>query len=144
MRAILRGQRAIKAKGVVLEDDTVVPFDVKILAYIPRKVDRDEYVKVYQDYILEAVLKNQLKKTDLAVFLWFLSSNDWGNDWIHVDYDELAQELGVRKETVQRAIRRLVDANLLIQYKPREKLFRLNPKYVYKGGVVSKDQDIDF
>jgi len=144
MRTIFRGQRSLKAKGVVLEDGTVIPFDVKILAYIPRKVDRDKYVKVYQDYILEAVLKNQLKKTDLAVFAWFLSFNDWGNDWIHVDYDELAQELGVRKETVQRAIRRLVDANLLIQYKPREKLFRLNPRYVYKGGVVGKSEDIDF
>ena len=144
MRTILRGQRVLKAKGVVLEDDTVIPFDVKVLAYIPRKVDRDQYVKLYQDYILEAVLKNRLKKTDLSVFFWFLSSNDWGNDWIHVDYEELAQELGVRKETVQRAIRRLLDANLLIQYKPREKLFRLNPRYVYKGGVVEKDKDIDF
>ncbi len=144
MRTILKGQRAIKAKGVVLEDDTILPFDIKVLAYIPRKVDRDKYVKVYQDYILEAVLKNQLKKTDLAVFMWFLSYNDWGNDWIHVDYDELAQELGVAKISIKRAIRKLVDANLLMQYKPREKLFRLNPRYVYKGGVVGKEQDIDF
>ena len=144
MRTILRGQRVLKAKGVVLEDDTVIPFDVKVLAYIPRKVDRDKYVKVYQDYILEAVLKNQLKKTDLAVFMWFLSSNDWGNDWIHVDYEELAQELGVHKVTIKKSIKKLVDANLLIQYKPREKLFRLNPRYVYKGGVVEKDKDIDF
>ncbi len=144
MRTILKGQRSLKAKGVVLEDDTVIPFDVKIIAYIPRKVDRDKYVKVYQDYILEAVLRNQLKKTDLAVFMWFLAFNDWGNDWIHVDYDELSQELGVHPDTIRKSIKKLVDANLLIQYKPREKLFRLNPKYVYKGGVVSKDQDIDF
>ena len=144
MRTILRGQRAIKAKGVILEDDTIVPFDVKILAYIPRNVDRNKYVKVYQDYILEAVLKNQLKKTDLAVFMWFVSYNDWGNDWIHVDYDELAKELGIAKISVKRSIRKLVDANLLMQYKPREKLFRLNPKFVYKGGVVSKESDINF
>jgi len=144
MRTVLKGQRVIKAKGVVLEDDTIIPLDVKVLAYIPRKVDRDKYVKVYQDYILEAVVNNQLKKTDLTVLMWFFSHNDWGNDWIHVDYEELANELGVRKETVQRSIRKLVDANLLMQYKPREKLFRLNPKYVYKGGVVSKEKDIDF
>jgi len=144
MRAILRGQRVLKAKGVVLEDDTVIPFDVKILAYIPRKVDRDGYVKVYQDFILEAVLKNRLKKSDLAVLMWFFSHNDWGNDWIYVDYEGLAQELGMAKISVKRSIRNLVDANLLIQYKPREKLFRLNPKYVYKGGVVGKEKDIDF
>jgi len=144
MRTVLKGQRVIKAKGVVLEDDTIIPLDVKVLAYIPRKVDRDKYVKVYQDYILEAVVNNQLKKTDLTVLMWFFSHNDWGNDWIHVDYEELANELGVRKETVQRSIRKLVDANLLMQYKPREKLFRLNPRYVYKGGLVSKEKDIDF
>ena len=61
-----------------------------------------------------------------------------------MDYDELAQELGVAKISIKRAIRKLVDANLLMQYKPREKLFRLNPRYVYKGGVVGKEQDIDF
>ena len=144
MRAVLKGQRVVKAKGVVLEDDTILPFDIKVLAYIPRKVDRNRYVKVYQDHILEKVLNNQLKKSDLAVFMWFLSQNDWGNDWIHIDYEDLANELGLRKETIQRSIRRLVDSGLIMQYKPREKLFRLNPAYVYKGGVVGKEQDIDF
>lgn len=144
MRQVIRGKRAIDVRSVILEDGTEIPVEMKILAYIPRKIDRDKYVKVYQDYILEAVLRNELKKTDLAVFMWFLSHNDWGNDWIHVDYDELAQELGLAKISVKRAIRKLVDANLLIQYKPREKLFRLNPKYVYKGGVVGKERDIDF
>lgn len=144
MRTVLKGQRVIKAKGVVLEDDTIIPLDVKVLAYIPRKVDRDKYVKVYQDYILEAVVNNQLKKTDLTVLMWFFSHNDWGNDWIHVDYEELANELGIHPVTVKKSIRKLVDANLLMQYKPREKLFRLNPRYVYKGGLVSKEKDIDF
>lgn len=144
MRVVLKGQRVLKAKGVVLEDDTIIPFDVKLLAYIPRKVDRDRYVKVYQDWILEAVVKNQLKKTDLTVLMWFFSHNDWGNNWIHVDYEELAKELGVHVVTIKKSIKKLVEANLLIQHKPREKLFRLNPRYVYKGGVVSKDKDIDF
>ena len=144
MRAVLKGQRVVKAKGVVLEDDTILPFDIKVLAYIPRKVDRNRYVKVYQDHILEKVLNNQLKKSDLAVFMWFLSQNDWGNDWIYIDYEDLANELGMHKVTVKKAIRQLVDSGLIMQYKPRKNLFRLNPAYVYKGGVVGKEQDIDF
>lgn len=144
MRKVLRGKRVLEVERIVLSDGTELPVEMKLLAYIPRKVDRDKYVKVYQDYILEAVVQNKLKRTDLTIFMWFVSHNDWGNDWIHVDYEELSKELGVRKETIIRSLKRLVDANLLVQYKPREKLFKLNPRYVYKGGVVGKEQDIDF
>ena len=144
MRQVLKGKRVLEVERLVLSDGSEIPVEMKLLAYIPRKVDKNKYVKVYQDYILEAVINNQLKKTDLAVFMWFVSHNDWGNNWIHVDYEELAQELGLAKISVKRAIKKLVDANLLIQYKPREKLFRLNPRYVYKGGVVGKSEDIDF
>ena len=144
MRKVLRGKRVLEVERIVLSDGTELPVEMKLLAYIPRKVDRDKYVKVYQDYILEAVVQNKLKKTDLTIFMWFVSHNDWGNDWIHVDYEELSKELGLHPVTIKKSIKNLVDANLLVQYKPREKLFKLNPRYVYKGGVVGKEQDIDF
>lgn len=144
MRKVLRGKRVLEVERIVLSDGTELPVEMKLLAYIPRKVDRDKYVKVYQDYILEAVVQNRLKRTDLTIFMWFVSHNDWGNDWIHVDYEELSKELGLHPVTIKKSIKNLVDANLLVQYKPREKLFKLNPRYVYKGGVVGKEQDIDF
>lgn len=144
MRKVLRGKRVLEVERIVLSDGTELPVEMKLLAYIPRKVDRDKYVKVYQDYILEAVVQNKLKRTDLTIFMWFVSHNDWGNDWIHVDYEELSKELGLHPVTIKKSIKNLVDANLLVQYKPREKLFKLNPRYVYKGGVVGKEQDIDF
>ena len=144
MRKVLRGKRSVDVKAIILEDGTQLPVKMKLLAYIPRQVDREEYVKVYQDYILQLVLINKLKKSDLIVLFWFFSNNDWGNDWIHIEYEELSKELGLRKETINRSIQRLIKCGLLMQYKKREKLFRLNPRYVYKGGIVGKEEDIDF
>jgi len=144
MRKVLKGKRVLEVEKVVLSDGTEIPVEMKLLAYIPRKVDRDRYVKVYQDHILELVSQKKLSSSDLRVFLWLMGHNDWGNDWIHIDYEELAQELELNKDTVRKALKKLTSLNLVIQYKTREKLFRLNPRYVYKGGVVGKEQDIDF
>jgi len=144
MRKVLKGKRVLEVERIVLSDGTEIPVEMRLLAYIPRKVDRDRYVKVYQDYILELVTQKKLSSSDLKVFLWFMGHNNWGNDWIHIDYEELSQELELHPVTVKKSVKNLVKANLLVQYKPREKLFRLNPRYVYKGGVIGKEQDIDF
>ena len=134
----------MEVEKLVLSDGTEVPVEMKLLAYIPRKVDRDKYVKLYQDEVLEYVVKGAFSRTDLKVFLWFASVDPWGNDWIVVDYGELGKELGISLDSVKRSVRNLVNAGLLIQLKPRQTVFRLNPKIVYKGGVVGKSEDIDF
>jgi len=144
MRKVLKGKRVLEVERIVLSDGTEVPVEMKLLAYIPRKVDRDKYVKLYQDEVLKFVVKGKFNRTDLKVFLWFASVDPWGNDWVVVDYGELAEELGISLDSVKRSVRNLVNANLLIQLKPRQTVFRLNPRIVYKGGVIGKEQDIDF
>ena len=144
MRQVIKGKRVLEVEKLVLSDGTEIPVEMKLLAYIPRKVDRDRYVKLYQDEIIERLVKSKLSRTDLKVFLWFASVDPWGNDWIVVNYDDLAKELGVSKSSVKVAISKLVKNNLLLQESPRQRVFRLNPKIVYKGGVVGKSEDIDF
>jgi len=138
MRQVLKGERVLDVDKIVLVDGTEIEVDMKLLAFIPRKVDRDKYVKVYQDHILELVTKKELKKPALTILMWFFAQNDWGNSWIHIDYNKLSRELGMSTTSIHRGIRELLRAKLIIQYKPKHTVFRLNPKYVYKGGVVGK------
>ena len=138
MRQVLIGERVLDVDKIVLVDGTEIEVDMKLLAFIPRKVDRDKYVKVYQDHILELVTKKELKKPALTILMWFFAQNDWGNSWIHIDYNKLSRELGISITSIHRGIRELLRAKLIIQYKPKHTVFRLNPKYVYKGGVVGK------
>lgn len=144
MRQVIKGKRVLEVEKLVLSDGTEVPVEMKLLAYIPRKVDRDKYVKLYQDEVLKYVVKGKFSRTDLKVFLWFASVDPWGNDWIVVDYEELAKELEMSPDSVRKACKNLVNAGLLLQLRPRQTVFRLNPKIVYKGGVVGKSEDIDF
>jgi len=122
-----------------------VYLDFMINAFIPRTPkDKEPYTKVYGERLLHLIKNRKLKASELGVFLWFVAKNsskdNWNNEWITVDYEELAKELELRKETVQRAIRTLLKLKLLVQWRPRKTAFRLNPDYCFRGGVIGKLQ----
>jgi len=132
-------------KGLITEDGEVVYLDLMINAFIPRTPkDKEPYTKVYGEKLLHLIKQRKLKASELEVFLWFVSRNSnkdtWNNEWITVDYEELAKELGFRKETIQRAIKTLLKLKLIVQWRPRKTAFRLNPDYCFRGGVVGKLQ----
>jgi hypothetical protein len=143
-RKVITGKRVWRASKIVLEDGTELPIDLRILAYIPRKVDREPYVKVYQDAIGELLIKGEISKSAFKVLLWFIKNTNWENDWIAIDYEELAEELHLKTDTIRKAVKQLINYGLIIQQKPYRSIFRLNPRYIYKGGVVGKLEDIDF
>ena len=143
-RKIFVGQRVVDVEGLLTKDGEIIPLKAKLLAYIPRHIDREPYVKVYQDTLAEWLYKGKLKKSDFAVLFWFIKQTDWENNWIYVDYKELAKELNLGVRTIKQAIKSLKELNLIVQLAPRQKLFRLNPRYIYKGGIVGKEEDIDF
>ena len=132
-------------KGFITEDGEVVYLDFMINAFIPRTPkDKEPYVKVYGEKLLTLIKNRKLKASELEVFLWFVAKNSgkdgWNNDWITVDYKELAKELGLGESTVRLAIKTLVKLKLIVQWKPRKTAFRLNPDYCFKGGVIAKEQ----
>ena len=132
-------------KGLITEDGEVVYLDFMINAFIPRTPkDKEPYTKVYGERLLHLIKNRKLKASELGVFLWFVAKNsskdNWNNEWITVDYEELAKELELRKETVQRAIRTLLKLKLIVQWRPRKTAFRLNPDYCFRGGVIGKLQ----
>ena len=132
-----------KFKGVITENGEVVNLDFMVDAFIPRSPkDKTPYVKVYGQRIFDMLRTKKLKASELKVFLWFVSKssakNYWANDWINIGYEDIAKDLDLRKETIQRATKKLLKLKLIVQWRPRQLMFRLNPDYCFKGGVVSK------
>ena len=132
-------------KGLITEDGEVIYLDFMINAFIPRTPkDKEPYVKVYGEKILELIKQKKLKASELEVFLWFVGKNSnkntWNNEWIPVDYEGLAKELGFTSRTIKSAIKTLLKLKLIVQWKRRIPSFRLNPDYCFKGGVIGKKQ----
>ena len=131
--------------GLVTKDGEYIPIKLVLDAYIPRTPkDKEPYVKVYGEKLLTLIKNRKLKASELEVFLWFVGKNSgkdgWNNEWITVDYEELAEELKISVITVKRAIKTLLKLKLIVQWKPRKTAFRLNPDYCFKGGVIGKNQ----
>ena len=135
----------MELSGIVTKDGDFIPLEMILDAFIPRTPkDKEPYTKVYGEKLLILIKNRKLKASELEVFLWFVGKNSsksgWNNEWITVDYEELAKELGFRKETIQRAIKTLLKLKLIVQWKPRKTAFRLNPDYCFRGGVIGKKQ----
>jgi len=131
--------------GLVTKDGEYIPIKLVLDAFIPRTPkDKEPYVKVYGEKLLNLIKNRKLKASELEVFLWFVGKNSgkdgWNNEWISVDYKELGKELNLNPDTVRRAIKTLIKLKLIVQWKPRKTAFRLNPEYCFKGGVVAKEQ----
>jgi hypothetical protein len=140
----LKGKN-LRFKGLITEDGEVIPIELMFDAFIPRNPkDKEPYVKVYGEKVLEVIRTKKLKASELEVFMWFIGKssrkNYWANEWINVDYKELGKELDLNPDTVRRAIKTLIKLKFIVQWKPRKTVFRLNPDYCFKGGVVSKQK----
>jgi len=139
----IRGKK--RFKGLITEDGEVVYLDLVLDAFIPRAPkDKEPYTKVYGERLLHLIKDRKLKASELEVFLWFVAKNSgkgtWNNEWIPVDYKELAKELGFSEWTIKMAIKTLLKLKLIVQWKRRIPSFRLNPDYCFRGGVVGKLQ----
>lgn len=143
-RKVIKGNRVKEYQLYDPETGEIIEQSVKILAYIPKNVEKEPFDKVFKTMWVEILHKPELKGAPLKVLIWLMSKNSWGNEWIPIDYEELAQELRLKPETVRKAIKVLRENNLVIQKAPRKLWFRLNPKYVYMGLAVQRNEDIDF
>jgi len=135
----------MELSGIVTKDGEFIPLELVLDAFIPRTPkDKEPYVKVYGEKILTLIKNRKLRASELDVFLWFVGKNSgkdgWNNEWITVDYEELAKELGFTSRTIKSAIKTLLKLKLIVQWKPRKTAFRLNPDYCFKGGVIGKNQ----
>jgi hypothetical protein len=144
VRTVIKGNRVKEYQLYDPETGEIVEQTIKLLAYIPKNSEKEPFNKVFKTMWVEVLNNPNLKGAPLRVLIWLIGNNSWGNDWIPIDYKELAKELGYTYDTIYRAFKLLKDSNLIIQKAPRKLWFRLNPKYIYMGLAVQRQEDIDF
>lgn len=77
----------------------------------------------------------------LRVFLFLCSKSDF-NNWIQVTQLEICNKLDLQKSNVSRAIKQLVNKNIILRGKKvgRSFEYRLNPDYGWKGDVMDLNE----
>ena len=96
----------------------------------------DRWLAMSMDAALEIALDERIQGQDLRVFLVLLSKLDYEN-WLRVCQADLAAALGMTKGNTSRSIKRLIDAEILLEG-PKvgtSKTYRLNPAYGWRGSA---------
>ena len=104
--------------------------------------DRSRHRKIIRQYygekimIFQAILKKAVKELsndELKVFNYMLGIMDFEN-WIHIPQKEIAEDIGLHKVNVSKAIKGLEKKGYIEVYKKgRSNYYRINPEIAWKG-----------
>jgi predicted transcriptional regulator len=102
--------------------------------YVPKKQKiKDSFVMMFQEKLQELAAENLLTVEGYRVLLAFIAKTDFEN-FIHVKQVQLAADLGMQKQNVNKAFKRLIELNII------EKIshdningYRLNYEMGWKG-----------
>lgn len=91
------------------------------------------WVAIYQT-ALEWLAKTNLQNQEYRVLMYLMSKLDFEN-YIRVTQTSIADALKIKQSNVSRAIRGLIDHDILIvgPHAGTAKTYRLNPRMAYKG-----------
>lgn len=102
--------------------------------YVPKKQKiKDSFVMMFQETLQELATKNVLTIEGYRVLLALIAKTDFEN-FIHVKQVQIATDLGMQKQNVNKAFKRLIELNII------EKIshdningYRLNYEMGWKG-----------
>jgi len=88
-------------------------------------------VMIFQEILKKAV--KELTNDEYKVFGYMLSVMDFEN-WINIPQKEIAEEIGIHKVNVSKAIKGLREKGYIEVYKKgRENYYRIRPEVAWKG-----------
>ena len=88
-------------------------------------------VMIFQEILKKAV--KELTEGELRVFNYMLGVMDFEN-WINIPQKEIAEEIGIHKVNVSKAIKGLREKGYIEVYKKgRENFYRIRPEVAWKG-----------
>lgn len=107
------------------------------LAWIPKRHYFEEnHISMFQSALLE-IAKGDLSPNEKDVFMYLLAKAGMGN-MVLISFKEAAEELGLKKPNFSRAIKGLVDRNIIIKGEQkigRTPSLRINYGVAWKGKV---------
>ena len=110
----------------------------------PRHFKGGLFMIIFQDG-LDWLAKQDIKGKDLKVLLKIMAQLDFDNYW-HVEQKYLAEEMGMDRSNLSKAIKRLVSLGILYkdERKGKSRSYRLNPTIAHKGAKNYKATLADY
>ena len=111
------------------------------LVYVPiRPIITERWFMAFQDSFAEIAKDQDLKGETLRVLMYLYSALDFEN-FIHKCQKDIAEDLGMQRQHVSRAMRLLTSKEIVLE-SPKignVKCYRLNPNYAWKGKVKNME-----
>ena len=100
---------------------------------VNKKYLKSDYVKAYQEGLLELAIDSDLAGDDLRVFLGLLANVDYENIF-NLSLTALAQKLGIARPSVSRAITKLIKKRYLSKVDNRGRVnhYMVDPRIAFK------------
>ncbi len=109
-----------------------------LTVYVPiRQKLRNDFAMLTGQGLIKLATDPDLKQEDWKVLATYLGSIEFEN-LIQISQKEVAEILGMKKENVSRATRKLLNKNILLEDSKtgRSKVYRLNTFYGWKGRIT--------
>lgn len=118
---------------------------IEAVAFIPEVRDRN-FVKLYKVFS-EKILNDLCGLNGEAKLLCYLMAKTMdlpmqSDLWIPINYEVVANELGVSVRTLKGYFKRLKELGYIDQFKSRNTVFRIRPEFLYKGNLSKYRTDL--
>jgi biotin operon repressor len=92
---------------------------------------------------LDFLAKSRLNGETLRVLLYMMKYMEFEN-YIKITQQQLADELGMRRQHISRSIKKLCEKNIIEKVKKgRDNYYRLNPEIAWRGSVTELEKIVD-
>lgn len=110
------------------------------VAYPKPKIKNTRWMMTFQDSLIE-IAKDRELTGEIKSVLFFLMGNLEFENYITIKQVEIAKQLGMQKTHVSRAIKVLVNKEIILKVKEGTTTgYRLNPNYGWKGKVENMEK----
>jgi biotin operon repressor len=102
-----------------------------------RRTFAREFVTMFTDALIDTAKAADFKGSDLRVLMYLMGTLGIGNRWQVFNQAEIAEEIGISRVHVNRAIKKLVERGVLVKGDRvgRGFAYSLNPMYGWKGTI---------
>lgn len=122
-----------------LGDETTVTVSIK-----PKISRTEDFVMVYQA-VGKKILEDKMALTTIKVFYYLIMNLEFQN-FIGININTLAEKINLSIPSVNRAMKELKDANILLATKDsfdaRRNIYRINPLSAWKGKARNRNVEV--
>ena len=114
---------------------------VETITILPANEDREPYTKVFKLFASKVLEDLGSMNVEAKILLWMLSQRVMmpmqASGFIDCPQEMLGYALGVTREAVNRAMKRLKEKGYIEQRRPKSLVWRIKPELCYRGSLAN-------